>query len=90
MKDANEEMWKLGIPAKTQHNEVAPAQHEIAPFYGTANIATDHNQLVMETLKKVAERHGLSVSCTKSLLRVSTVPVSTTTGPSVRTTASTS
>ncbi len=59
MKDANEEMWKLGIPAKTQHNEVAPAQHEIAPFYGTANIATDHNQLVMETLKKVAERHGL-------------------------------
>ncbi len=59
MKDANEEMWKLGIPAKTQHNEVAPAQHEIAPFYGTANIATDHNQLVMETLKKVAERQGL-------------------------------
>ena len=59
MKDANEEMWKLGIPAKTQHNEVAPAQHEIAPFYGTANMATDHNQLVMETLKKVAERHGL-------------------------------
>ena len=59
MKDANIEMWKLGIPAKTQHNEVAPAQHEIAPYYGTANIATDHNQLVMETLKKVAERHGL-------------------------------
>ncbi len=59
MKDANVEMWKLGIPAKTQHNEVAPAQHEIAPFYGTANIATDHNQMVMETLKKVAERHGL-------------------------------
>jgi glutamine synthetase len=59
MKDANIEMWKLGIPAKTQHNEVAPAQHEIAPYYGTANIATDHNQLVMETLKKVAERHNL-------------------------------
>lgn len=59
MKDANEEMWKLGIPAKTQHNEVAPAQHEIAPYYGTANIATDHNQLVMESLKKVAERHNL-------------------------------
>lgn len=59
MKDSNEEMWKLGIPAKTQHNEVAPAQHEIAPYYGTANIATDHNQLVMETLKKVADRHGL-------------------------------
>ena len=47
MKDSNEEMWKLGIPAKTQHNEVAPAQHEIAPYYGTTNIATDHNQLVM-------------------------------------------
>jgi len=59
MKDANIEMWKLGIPAKTQHNEVAPAQHEVAPFYGTCNIATDHNQLVMETLKKVAERHNL-------------------------------
>lgn len=59
MRDANTEMWKLGIPAKTQHNEVAPAQHEVAPFYGTANIATDHNQMVMETLKKVAERHGL-------------------------------
>ena len=59
MKDANEEMWKLGIPAKTQHNEVAPAQHELAPYYGTANIATDHNQLAMETLKKVAERHNL-------------------------------
>jgi len=59
MKDANVEMWKLGIPAKTQHNEVAPAQHEIAPFYGTTNVATDHNQLVMETLKKVAERHNL-------------------------------
>ena len=59
MKDANVEMWKLGIPAKTQHNEVAPAQHELAPFYGTTNVATDHNQLVMETLKKVAERHNL-------------------------------
>ncbi len=59
MKDANEEMWKLGIPAKTQHNEVAPAQHEIAPFYESANVAVDHNQLVMETLKKVAERHNL-------------------------------
>ncbi len=59
MKDSNEEMWKLGIPAKTQHNEVAPAQHEIAPYYGTTNIATDHNQLVMETLKKVADRHNL-------------------------------
>lgn len=60
MKDVNEELWKLGVSAKTQHNEVAPAQHEIAPIYAQANIATDHNQLVMETLKKVAGRHGLT------------------------------
>ncbi|BCJ94588.1 glutamine synthetase [Anaerocolumna cellulosilytica] len=60
MKELNEECWKLGILAKTQHNEVAPAQHEIAPIYSTANIATDHNQLVMETMKKVANRHGLA------------------------------
>ncbi len=59
MKDLNIELWKLGILAKTQHNEVAPAQHELAPIYATANIATDHNQLVMETMKKVAKRHGL-------------------------------
>lgn len=59
MKDVNEELWKLGVSAKTQHNEVAPAQHELAPIYAMANIATDHNQLVMETLKKVAGRHGL-------------------------------
>ncbi len=59
MKELNEECWKLGILAKTQHNEVAPAQHEMAPIFSTANIATDHNQLVMETMKKVAKRHGL-------------------------------
>ncbi len=59
MKDLNVELWKLGVTAKTQHNEVAPAQHELAPIYETANIAVDHNQLVMETMKKVAERHGL-------------------------------
>ena len=59
MKDVNEELWKLGVTAKTQHNEVAPAQHELAPIYAEANIAVDHNQLVMETLKKVAGRHGL-------------------------------
>lgn len=59
MKELNIECWKLGILAKTQHNEVAPAQHEMAPIYSTANIATDHNQLVMETMKKVAKRHGL-------------------------------
>lgn len=59
MKELNDELWKLGILSKTQHNEVAPAQHEMAPIYGTANIATDHNQLVMETMKKVARRHNL-------------------------------
>lgn len=59
MKELNIELWKLGILSKTQHNEVAPAQHEMAPIYSTANIATDHNQLVMETMKKVAKRHGL-------------------------------
>ena len=59
MKDLNEELWKLGVTAKTQHNEVAPAQHELAPIYETANIAVDHNQLVMETMKRVAIRHGM-------------------------------
>ena len=59
MQDLNVELWKLGVSAKTQHNEVAPAQHELAPIYGTTNIATDHNQLVMDTMKKVALRHGL-------------------------------
>ena len=59
MKDVNEELWKVGVTSKTQHNEVAPAQHELAPIYAQANIAVDHNQLVMETLKKVAGRHGL-------------------------------
>ena len=59
MKDVNEELWKLGVTAKTQHNEVAPAQHELAPVYAEANIAVDHNQIVMKTLKKVACQHGL-------------------------------
>lgn len=59
MKDVNEELWKLGVSSKTQHNEVAPAQHELAPIYAEANVAVDHNQLIMETLKKVAGRHGL-------------------------------
>ncbi len=59
MKDLNEELWKLGIFAKTQHNEVAPAQHELAPIYSTTNIATDHNQLTMEIMQKVAEKHNL-------------------------------
>ena len=59
MKDLNEELWKLGVTAKTQHNEVAPAQHELAPIYETANIAVDHNQLVMEAMKRVAIKHDL-------------------------------
>ncbi len=59
MKDLNIELWKLGILSKTQHNEVAPAQHEMAPIFTTANISTDHNQLVMEIMKKVAKRHNL-------------------------------
>ena len=59
MKELNEELWKLGISAKTEHNEVSPAQHELAPIFSTTNIATDHNQLVMEMMKKVALRHGL-------------------------------
>jgi len=59
MKDLDMELWKLGIPSKTKHNEVAPAQHEMAPVFSTTNIATDHNQLVMDTMKKVALRHNL-------------------------------
>ena len=59
MEDLNEELWKLGIMAKTEHNEVAPAQHELAPIYTTTNVATDHNQLTMEIMQKVASKHGL-------------------------------
>ena len=59
MADLNEELWKLGVLAKTEHNEVAPAQHELAPIYTTTNVATDHNQLTMEIMRKVASRHGL-------------------------------
>ena len=59
MHDLDVELWKLGIPAKTKHNEVAPAQHELAPVFDTTNVAVDHNQLTMEVMKKVADRHGL-------------------------------
>ena len=59
MKDVNEELWKLGVPAKTQHNEVAPAQHELAPIYAECNVAADQNHIVMTTLKKIACQHGL-------------------------------
>ena len=59
MKELDEELWKLGVLAKTKHNEVAPSQHELAPIFSTSNIATDHNELTMEIMQKVAERHGL-------------------------------
>lgn len=59
MSDLDKELWKLGVPAKTEHNEAAPAQHELAPVYATSNIATDENQLVMELMRKIAHRHGL-------------------------------
>ncbi len=59
MHELDEELWKLGVPAKTEHNEVAPAQHEIAPVYSDANSATDHNQIIMELLKRIADRHDL-------------------------------
>lgn len=59
MSDVDEELWKLGVLSKTKHNETAPAQHELAPLFSTTNIATDHNQIIMETLKKTAARHGL-------------------------------
>ena len=59
MRQLNEELWKMGVPAKTQHNEVAPAQHELAPIYAEANVAADHNQIMMQTLKRVANQQGL-------------------------------
>ena len=59
MQDLDIELWKMGIPSKTKHNEVAPAQYEMAPVFSTTNIAADQNQLVMETMQKVALRHGL-------------------------------
>lgn len=59
MKDVNEELWRVGVSSKTQHNEVAPAQHELAPIYAPANVAVDHNHLVMQTLKRVASKHGM-------------------------------
>ena len=59
IRDRNQELWKLGIPITTQHNEAAPAQHELAPIYTPCNLAVDQNQLTMETMKRVATRHGL-------------------------------
>ncbi|MBR2832096.1 MAG: glutamine synthetase III [Oscillospiraceae bacterium] len=59
MKEVDEELWKLGVPAKTEHNEAAPSQHELAPIFSTTNIATDHNQLIMDIMQKVARKHGM-------------------------------
>ena len=59
MRELDEELWKLGVLVKTEHNEVAPSQHELAPIFSTVNIAADHNQLTMEIMKKVADRHGM-------------------------------
>ena len=59
MKELDEELWKLGVPAKTKHNEVAPCQHELAPIYDTTNVAIDHNLLTMEMMRKIADKHGL-------------------------------
>ena len=82
MKELDEELWKLGILAKTKHNEVAPAQHELAPIFTTTNIATDHNQLTMEVMKNVAARHGLICLLHEKPSKGSTAAASTTTGPS--------
>lgn len=80
MEDLNRELWKLGIAAKTEHNEVAPAQHELAPIFTSANIATDQNQLIMETMKRLRKSTILRVFCTKSLSTASTAAANTTTG----------
>ena len=75
------ELYKLGVPVKTRHNEVAPGQYEIAPIFENANVATDHNMLVMETMKRVAGRYGLRAACsTRSRSPASTARASTTTG----------
>ena len=80
MHDLDVELWKLGIPAKTKHNEVAPAQHELAPVFDTTNVAVDHNQLTMEIMKKVADKHVWSASFMKNHLTALTEAESTITG----------
>ena len=82
MKEVDEELWKLGIPAKTKHNEVAPAQHELAPIFTTTNAAVDGNLLTMEVMRQVAESTDWSACCMKSPLKASTAPANTTTGRS--------
>lgn len=69
MQDLDTELWKLGVLAKTEHNEVAPAQHELAPIFTTANIAADHNQITMEVMQKLAKSMASSACCTKSHLK---------------------
>ncbi len=81
MKELDEELWKLGIPAKTKHNEVAPCQHELAPIFDTTNVAIDHNLLTMEMMKKLAPSTVWSACSMRSLSRASTAAASTTTGP---------
>ena len=81
MKELNFELWKLGITAKTQHNEVAPHQFELAPIYAPTSVAVDNNQIVMETMKKVAGRHGLAALLHEKPFAGSTDRVSTITGP---------
>ena len=88
MADLNQELWKLGVLAKTEHNEVAPSQHELAPIFSNTNVATDHNQLTMEIMKKVANAMAWPVCSMKSPLTGSTAAASTTTGLSPPTPAS--
>ena len=80
MEELNEDLWKLGVLAKTEHNEVAPAQHELAPVYTEANVATDHNQLTMEIMQKAAAKHGLVCLLHENRSKASTAAESTTTG----------
>ncbi len=70
MKDLDKELWKLGIPSKTKHNEAAPGQHEMAPLFTTSNVATDHNQLIMEVMKRIAAKHNLACLLHENHLKV--------------------
>ena len=70
MKHVNEELWKLGVTSKTQHNEAAPAQHELAPIYAEVNVEADHNQIIMQTLKRIASQHGMKCLSMRSRLQV--------------------
>ena len=80
MKDLDEELWKLGIPSKTKHNEAAPGQHEMAPLFTTSNVATDHNQLIMEVMKRIAAKHNLACLLHENHLKASTAAENIITG----------